>query len=282
MRGQGSPIRAVRVLRFRDGKGSQARDALAVEEPLEVRVAWREEGRRRSEPFSVTMRTPGDDFELVAGLLLGEGVVRSAAELQEITYCRSGEGTQDYNVVEARLASGVTFDAERMRRNLYATSSCGICGRASLEGAELLGCGPVGGDDVRVSPETLLRLPDVLYEDQGTFHRTGGLHAAGLFPLAGEGKELREDVGRHNAVDKVLGHALLQGRVPAADRILVVSGRLSFEIVQKAVMAGVPVLVAVGAPSSLAVELAERSRQTLVGFVRQGGFNVYSAPERIG
>jgi len=271
---------ALRVTRRRGGERSRARDVVAVEEPLEIRVAWREPGgERRVEPLAVTMRTPGDDFELVAGFLTGEGVVAGADDLTELTYCR-GDETQEYNVVEARLAPGVSFDVERLRRNVYTTSSCGVCGKASLEAVDTIACAPLGAGPV-VPSDLVPELPDRLLEAQGVFERTGGLHAAGLFSADGTRHVVREDVGRHNAVDKVVGHELLGRALPASDRILVVSGRASFELVQKAVIAGIPMLVAVGAPSSLAVDLARRFGQTLVGFARGGGFNVYSGEERI-
>jgi FdhD protein len=253
---------------------------LAVEEPLEIRVSWTSSsGERRVEPLAITMRTPGQDFDLVAGFLYGEGVVTHADELSELTYCR-GDETQEYNVVEARLRPGVSFDLERTRRNFYATSSCGICGKASLEAVTALGC-QVLEKGLVIDGALLPELPDRLLERQETFARTGGLHAAGLFAPDGENVSVREDVGRHNAVDKTLGDAFLQRALPASDRVLVVSGRASFELVQKAVMAGVPMLVAVGAPSSLAVDLAREFGQTLVGFARDGGFNVYSGAERV-
>jgi FdhD protein len=247
---------------------------------MEIRVSWISEGARRVEPLAVTMRTPGNDFELAAGFLHGEGIVESADQLSELTYC-TGPEEQEYNVVEARLASGIEFDPESVRRNFYASSSCGVCGKASLDSVEAHGCAVLPPGD-SIPPSLVVELPDLLRREQGVFSRTGGLHAAGLFDLAGGSRGVFEDVGRHNAVDKVLGHALLGRALPASDRALVVSGRASFEVVQKAVAAGVPILVAVGAPSSLAVDLAVRFGQTLVGFARDGGFNVYSAPERIG
>ena len=256
------------------------RDALAVEEPLEIRIAWTSEsGTRVVEPLAVTMRTPGDDFELVAGFLHGEGVVSGAADLAELTYCR-GDEAQEYNIVEASLAPGLSFDLERVRRNFYTTSSCGVCGKASLEAVEAHGCSGVPDGPV-VEGELLTELPDRLLEAQGVFERTGGLHAAGLFSMSGDRSGVKEDVGRHNAVDKVIGQAFLERALPASEAILVVSGRASFELVQKAVMARVPILVAVGAPSSLAVDLARRFNQTLVGFARNGGFNIYCGQERV-
>jgi len=279
--GRGGATRPVRVVRHRDGASVRARDDVAVEEPLEIRVSWlHPDGRRRAEAVAVTMRTPGDDFELVAGFLYGEGMVAGPGALHELTYCRTGQERQQYNVVEARLRDGVPFDPDRLRRNFYTSSSCGVCGKASLEAVEVQGC-RVLDDGFRVAALLLGTLPDLLREGQGGFERTGGLHAAGLFDALGSCGVCREDVGRHNAVDKALGHLFLDRALPATDRILVVSGRASFEIVQKAAMAGVPVVVAVGAPSSLSVELAERFHVTLVGFARGGGFNVYAAPERL-
>jgi len=267
--------------RYRDASSKRVRDAVAVEEPLEIRVSWSEpDGDVSTEALAVTMRTPGDDFDLVAGFLHGEGVARRPEHLLEMSYCR-GEQEQRYNVVEARLRPGVTFDSERVRRSFYTTSSCGVCGKASIEAVEAHGCEVLPDAGLRVSPGLLGRLPSLLEEGQGAFRRTGGLHAAALFDTGGRCRVVREDVGRHNAVDKTLGQAFLRRALPALERILVVSGRASFEIVQKSVVAGVPVLVAVGAPSSLAVELAARFHQTLVGFARDGGFNVYAAPERI-
>jgi len=279
MIGKASPTRMVRVTRHRGGQIQREKDSLSVEEPLEIRVAWGDLETRTVEALAVTMRTPGEDFELVAGFLLGEGIVNSVDELEELTYCR-GQETQEYNVVEARLRPGVRFDLERLRRNVFTSSSCGVCGKTSLEAVAFSGCTNLE-DELRVEGTLLPGLPDTLLEGQGVFAQTGGLHAAGLFGADGELYALREDVGRHNAVDKVLGRTLLDGKLPADDRILVVSGRASFEIVQKALMARVPVLVAVGAPSSLAVDLSEKFGQTLVGFARGNGFNVYCGNARL-
>ncbi|MDG2238964.1 MAG: formate dehydrogenase accessory sulfurtransferase FdhD [Longimicrobiales bacterium] len=279
MIGQGSPTKTMRVAQYRDGAMRRRKDTLAVEEPLEIRVAWKDGGKKRVEAIAVTMRTPGHDFDLVAGFLHGEGIVSQAGDLTELTYCR-GDEQQQYNIVEARLTPGVEFDLERLRRNVFTSSSCGVCGKASLEAVEAVGCALLT-DSFRISGELIPQLPDFLMEGQGVFARTGGLHAAGLFDTNGKAGALREDVGRHNAVDKVLGHTVLQKGMPVSDRVLVVSGRSSFEIVQKAVMARVPMIVAVGAPSSLAVDLATRFGQTLIGFARGGGFNVYTGSERV-
>lgn len=244
-----------------------------------MRISWLHGGERQIEPLAVTMRTPGHDFELVAGFLHGEGVIESAEAVQELSYC-TGPEEQEYNVVEAKLSVGHTFDPESVRRNFYATSSCGVCGKASLEAVEARGCS-VLPEGPEMAADLVPILPDRLREEQGVFDRTGGLHAAGLFGMDGLSRVVREDVGRHNAVDKVIGHHVLGRSLPASDAALVVSGRASFEVVQKAVAAGIPILVAVGAPSSLAVDLATRFGQTLIGFARGGGFNVYSGRERI-
>jgi FdhD protein len=273
-------VRAVTITKRKGSDVSRARDALAVEEPLEIRLAWRDaDGAKRVEPLTVTMRTPGDDFDLVAGFLHAEGVIGRPADLLEMTYCRGGE-EQEYNVIEARLGPGIVPDMRPLERSFYATSACGVCGKASLESVEARGCQLLGAGP-RVRAALLPELPDRLREAQAVFARTGGLHAAGLFTVEGDAVHVREDVGRHNAVDKTLGRAFLDRLLPASEHILVVSGRASFELVQKAVAAGVPVLVAVGAPSTLAVDLAARFRQTLVGFARHGGCNVYTGEERV-
>ena len=263
MIGSRSGARTVRMHRYREGEANRTRDALAVEEPMEIRISWLDGTARRVEPLAVTMRTPGHDFELAAGFLHGEGVIQSAADLLELTYC-TGPEEQEYNVVEARLAPGRSFDPESVRRNFYATSSCGVCGKASLDAVGAQGCTvlPMG---TTLSPERVVALPDRLREEQGVFARTGGLHAAGVFGPDGAARIVLEDVGRHNAVDKVVGHALLHRWLPLADSTLVVSGRASFEVVQKAVAAGIPILVAVGR----AVEPGRRSRRALPADARR-------------
>jgi FdhD protein len=262
------------VVAYRGGVRSERPDVLAAEEPLEIRVAGPDGSTVQ---VAVTMRTPGGDFELAAGFLFTEGLA-AADEVQRVAYCDDVEdASQRFNVVTVTL--GRPFDPERLRRNFYATSSCGVCGKAALDDVEVR-CGPVA-EGPAVGVTVLLGLPDALRRGQRVFDSTGGLHAAGLFTVEGELVTVREDVGRHNAVDKVIGEQLLAGGLPLAERILQVSGRLSFELVQKAAVAGVPLLSAVGAPSSLAVEAAERLGVTLVGFVRDGGLNVYTHPERL-
>ena len=246
-----------------------------------MRLSWSEDGRTSGRTRSPSRcARPGDDFDLVAGFLHGEGVVTRREQLAEITYCR-GVGEPGVQRRRGEAGARASFpDLERLKRNFYTTSSCGVCGKASLEAVEAQGCEPLPPGP-RLDSGLLPELPDRLREAQAVFERTGGLHAAGLFGASGEPWIVREDVGRHNAVDKVLGRALLDGRLPAHDSVLVVSGRASFELVQKALVAGVPAMVAVGAPSSLAVDLARRFGQTLVGFARDGGFNVYCGEGRL-
>lgn len=267
-------VTPVRVIAVDDGVRSERPDTLATEEPLEIRVAAPD---GTTQQVAVTMRTPGGDFELAVGFLFTEGLI-GADDVQRVAYCDDLEDEdQRYNVATVTIARA--FDAEKLRRNFYATSSCGVCGKAALDDIEVR-CEPVAPGP-EVSVEVLGSLPDKLREAQKVFERTGGLHAAGLFTPDGRLVTVREDVGRHNAVDKVIGERLLQGGLLLNDHVLQVSGRASFEIVQKAAVAGVPLLSAVSAPSSLAVEAAERFGMTLVGFVRDGRLNIYSHPERV-
>ncbi|MFJ6407063.1 formate dehydrogenase accessory sulfurtransferase FdhD [Streptomyces hydrogenans] len=264
-----------RVLRIREGVPTHRPDTLAAEEPMEIRVGGR--------PLTVTMRTPGDDFDLAAGFLVSEGVVHAAEDVAGIRYCAGATagGGNTYNVVDVGLAAGVAAPDASLERNFYTTSSCGLCGKASLDAVRTTAAWSVAEDPLRVGPALLTGLPDKLRAAQRVFDTTGGLHAAGLFGADGELMVLREDVGRHNAVDKVVGHALREGLLPLRGTVLMVSGRASFELVQKAVMAGIPMLAAVSAPSSLAVDLAVESGLTLVGFLRGESMNVYSGAERL-
>ena len=256
------------------------RDALAVEEPLEIRLAYGPDERRISQSLSITMRTPGDDFELAVGFLLSEGVIRSRADLRAVP--ESQESVAGENLVRVSLAPHVVFDPQRFQRHFYTTSSCGLCGKASLEALAAQKWEPVGGQALRLQPAWIGQLPAALRRAQRVFDATGGLHASALFPVHGELELLREDVGRHNALDKVLGRCLLDARLPASERVLVVSGRSSLELLQKAVAAGIPVVVGIGAPSSLAVECAAAFGVTLVGFASERRFNCYAHPQRIG
>ncbi len=254
-------------------------ETLAVEEPLEIRV--------NGAPITVTMRTPGNDVDLAQGFLLTEGMVGSREDIVSVRYCRgatedsSGYSQNTYNVLDVTLAPGVPAPEVDPTRNFYTTSSCGVCGKASLDAVRLSSKHSPGDDPSVVSAETLSELPDKLRDAQKVFAATGGLHGAALFTSDGDALVVREDIGRHNAVDKVIGWALEQGRIPLPGTVLLVSGRASFELTQKAVMSGVPVLAAVSAPSSLAVDLAAQSGLTLVAFLRGESMNVYSRPDRV-
>ena len=269
-----------------DGVARRTRaDALATEEPLEIRVVRADDLRGgpvrdgAATRVAVTMRTPGADFELAAGFLFAEGIVGAPEEVLAIRYCTEGE--QHFNVVNVVLAPGAAWEpASLAARAFPMTSACGVCGKASIEDALGPACARIESA-LTVSPETLLALPDRLRAAQAVFERTGGLHAAALFTADGELVRLREDVGRHNALDKLVGAALLAGELPLSDGVVLVSGRLSFELAQKGARAGVPVLAGVSAPSSLAVELAESVGMTLAGFVRGSRFNVYTGGTRI-
>jgi FdhD protein len=265
-----------RVLRYTDGGQAERADTLVAEEPLELRVGGR--------PVSVTMRTPGDDFDLVAGFLVTEGIIGSAEQLVAMRYCAGTDqdGANTYNVIDAALAPGTVLPELAVNRNFYTTSSCGLCGKASIDAIRTIARYDVSADPLRLTPAVLAKLPETLRAAQRVFSRTGGLHAAGLFTADGELLVLREDVGRHNAVDKVVGWAVRDGRVPLRGCVLLVSGRASFELTQKALMAGIPALAAVSAPSSLAVELAEEAGMSLVGFLRGTSMNVYTGGHRIG
>ncbi|MCX5072518.1 formate dehydrogenase accessory sulfurtransferase FdhD [Streptomyces sp. NBC_00513] len=265
-----------RVVRIRGGVAGARPDTLVAEEPLEIRL--------NGKPLAITMRTPGDDFALAVGFLVSEGVLAHASDVQAVTYCEgaTADGSNTYNVVNVQLAAGVPVPDITLERNVYTTSSCGLCGKASLDAVRTASRFPgIGADPVRVSAELLSLLPDRLRAAQKVFDRTGGLHAAGLFSAEGELIDLREDVGRHNAVDKIVGRALQAGRLPLSGSVLLVSGRASFELAQKAVMAGIPVLAAVSAPSSLAVDLAVETGLTLVGFLRGPDMNIYAGEQRV-
>ncbi|MDH2415313.1 formate dehydrogenase accessory sulfurtransferase FdhD [Nocardioides sp. CER19] len=272
--------RAVRrkVTRLEVGGAPRVReDKLAAEEPLEIRLGGRS--------LAVTMRTPGHDIELAAGFLVSEGVVAQREDISTARYCAGAtdEGVNTYNVLDVQLAPGVTVPEFGLERSVYTSSSCGVCGKASIDAVRTRSSYDVAGDPLVVDPELLAALPDRLRAAQEVFEQTGGLHAAGLFDgRTGELLVAREDVGRHNAVDKVVGWALEHEKLPLRGTVLMVSGRASFELTQKASMAGIPVLAAVSAPSSLAVELAEEAGLTVVGFLRGTSMVVYSRPERVG
>ncbi|GAB3257227.1 formate dehydrogenase accessory sulfurtransferase FdhD [Arthrobacter pigmenti] len=272
----GRVTQRVKVTKFTVGGPARARvDTAAAEEPLEIRVA--------GTPFSVTMRTPGDDFDLVAGFLVSESIISSNEDLATMRYCagEDEDGRQTFNVIEAQLAPGVAPPDTDLARHVYTSSSCGICGTASIDAVRRTSRFQIEADPLRIDLQVLAGLPDDLRKRQKVFERTGGVHAAALFTATGELLCLREDVGRHNAVDKLIGWALREGRLPLSETVLQVSGRASFELVQKAYLAGIPALAAVSAPSSLAIELAGSVGMTLVGFSRGASLNAYTRAERI-
>ena len=276
-RRRGSKSR-VRVRVVEEGRIRVRPDTLATEEPMEIRLI---SGDVR-QTVAITMRTPGADFELAAGFLYGEGIVRSPEDILKISYCVDADldAEQQYNIVNVKLRGSRDYDPKSLERHFYTTSACGVCGKASLEQLELRGC-PMILPGPKIAAEVIYSLPEKLRKAQGLFEATGGLHAAALFDARGNLVALKEDVGRHNATDKLVGWALLEGRLPLSDHIVMVSGRSSFEILQKCLAAEVPVVCAISAPSSLAVDVARRFGMTLVGFLRGKRFNVYTGHERI-
>lgn len=248
---------------------------------MELRLGYMWRGKRASQSVSITMRTPGHDFELATGFLLTEGMIQSAEQVQAVDFC--GEPTPEglFNVVRVDLHDEVEVDLGRLKRHFYTSSSCGVCGKASLEALAMTKTPELLASTPALSATTLMTLPGALRQAQDTFAMTGGLHACGLFDARGQLLLAREDVGRHNALDKLIGASLMAGALPLHDRVLVLSGRASFELVQKAIMAGISFIAAVGAPSSLAVSLAQRYDITLVGFLSAARFNIYHAPHRV-
>ena len=255
-------------------------DRLATEEPMELREGVRSGGDWKLQSVAVTMRTPGNDFELAAGFAFTEGIITGREDVDSIAYCTDPGEPQNYNIVNVYLSGTPKFDIDKLSRHVYTSSSCGVCGKGSIELVRTA-CPnkPVG--DFRLTARVLSTLPSTLAEGQALFSKTGGIHATALFKPDGELLLVREDVGRHNAMDKVIGALIMQGRIPASDTLAFVSGRSSFELVQKASMAGIPALVSVGAPSSLAVDLAIELGMTLLGFFRGSRFNVYSGSQRV-
>jgi FdhD protein len=288
------PVLRTTVEKVTERTARQVLDYLAIEEPLEIQLTYGAPGSRQLRSISVTMRTPGNDFDLAAGFLMTEGVVRDANDIEQITY--GGEPSKENklssqgmdslktgskpNIVRVDLAPDVAVNLGSLQRNFYTTSSCGICGKASLLALRTV-CPPRTPNRFRIDAQILYRLPERLRAFQGVFDRTGGLHGAGLFDTAGNLLALREDVGRHNAVDKLIGSEFLADRTPLRDRLLFLSGRASFELLQKALMGGFPLVAAVGAPSSLAVQVAKEFDITLIGFLREGHFNIYHGSERV-
>ena len=265
---------AIKVEKMRGNLRETLEDRVAVEEPLEIRLGYDVDDQRQTSSVSITMRTPGHDEDLAVGFLVSESIIRSPDDVAIIKPCRGD------NTIRVELEAGISVDLDRLERHFYTTSSCGVCGKASLDALRVQGLEALA-DDTRFPRDSLVQVPERLREAQATFDETGGLHAAAAFDPYGELLIVREDVGRHNAVDKVIGALFADGRLPASQLGLMVSGRASFELMQKTLVAGMPLLAAVSAPSSLAVELAREFNVTLVGFLRGDTFNIYAGEERI-
>ena len=257
-------------------------DQVALEEPLEIRLGYTTPEGRTASSISITMRTPGNDAELAIGFLYSESIVQNSGDIMKVEHCGpAAPDTGNHNIVRVDLATNVDVDLGRLQRHFYTTSSCGVCGKSSLDALRITGVEPLADGQIRFGKEILIAMPDALRARQQAFEYTGGLHAAAAFDSQGEIIVVHEDVGRHNAVDKVVGTLLAQNLLPASELGLMVSGRASFELMQKTLVAGIPLLAAVSAPSSLAVQLANEFNVSLVGFLRGDTFNIYSGGERI-
>ncbi len=273
------------ILKIENTHTRRAGDRLAIEEPLDIQVGYATCDGRQTNTVSITMRSPGHDFELAAGFLFTEGVITSCADIDTIRHCgRAPEGSTAQNTVRVDLRGAVTFDPKSLERHFYTTSSCGICGKTSMEAVRTRlpwSLKEPRNGSSRINRDTLFALPETMRSQQAGFAETGGVHGAGLFTADGAATYIREDVGRHNAVDKVIGAALMENRLPLDDHVLLLSGRAGFELVQKAAMAGIPIVAAVGAPTNLAVRFAQETNMTLIGFLRDRRCNIYSGEARV-
>jgi len=273
-------VKTIQIKKVNDKEATEQPDLLAVEEPLEIRVGYGEQSNRQQIKIAVTMRTPGMDIELAVGFLFTEGIIRSTEDIESVKHCEDVGRDEKGNVIRVELKSHVQLKLKSLERNFYTTSSCGICGKTSIDSIKTELCYSIDGDQV-MNAEVIKSLTATVNKSQVVFKHTGGIHASALFNLEGDMITLCEDVGRHNALDKLIGKELLNNHLPLSNNALWVSGRASFELVQKAAMAGLGIMVAVGAPSSLAVQLAEETGICLVGFSRNNSFNIYSQHNRI-
>jgi FdhD protein len=273
-------VAPLQVKKYERNQINESPDLVAVEEPLEIRVGYGPEHKRKEIQLAVTMRTPGHDLELVTGFLFTEGIIQGVKDVLSIRHCVQVKEEEAGNVVRAELSPTLEIDEKQWSRHFYVSSSCGVCGKSSMEAVKTIAC-PILNSNLQVAAEIIHQLPVKLREMQTVFEHTGGLHAAALFSPEGNLLLMREDVGRHNAMDKLVGAALTAGSLPLENYLVLLSGRTSFELVQKALMAGIPLLAAVGAPSSLAVDLAKEFDLTLLGFVRDHRFNIYTGADRI-
>lgn len=275
-------VNAIEIIRVEGEQQTSTPDLLAVEEPLEIRLSFGPATDRQQKSISVTMRTPGNDHELTLGFLFTEGVISSYDQVKEIRHCIDVKSDEERgNVMLVYLHPSAEFDHKKLDRHFYTSSSCGVCGKASIDAIHAQNCPVFTAITPKIAPNLIHQLPATARAEQAVFKRTGGLHAATIFNSKGEMMVMREDIGRHNALDKVIGAMLAAGKAPLSDSIVLVSGRAGFELIQKAVVAGIPVLCSVGAPSSLAAKLAKEYNLTLCGFVRDGRFNIYSGSDRI-
>lgn len=274
-------VAPVILQKVRENKPVETHDLLAVEEPLEIRIGYGPETARLQKSLVVTMRTPGHDFELALGFLFAEGVIQDREQVLSVGYCQDAGRQEKHNLVRVELAPGLHLDLQRLQRNFYSTSSCGVCGKTAIDAVRKAECPSLFTNDFQVPRQLIPTLSARMLGKQAVFACTGGLHAAGLFDGVGNLLLMREDVGRHNALDKLIGAAWYDGEPVLGNSLALMSGRIGFELVQKCLKAGIPILAAVGAPSSLAVELARNAGMTLLGFVREGSFNVYTGAERL-
>lgn len=274
-------VKPIQIQKISLDTAAQMQDLLAVEEPLEIRIGYGPENDRQQQALAVTMRTPGHDEELAMGFLFTEGIITSKNDILSIKYCVDTGKQLTENVLRVELQPEVTFDPIKLQRNFYTTSSCGVCGKASIEALQVQACAVSIQSDKEWASTLIRALPGRLRAAQAVFKHTGGLHASALFSPSGELLILREDIGRHNALDKLIGAAMERDLLPLDDHLVLLSGRIGFELVQKSVMASVPMLVAIGAPSSLAASVAEEFGITLIGFLKQDRFNVYAHPQRV-
>ena len=275
-------VKEITLYKWSAGSIRPQKDVVAVEEPMEIKLAYGTTGQRKRESIAITMRTPGQDFDLALGFLYSEGIISDNNDVIQLRYiARQLEESAQENVLLVELNPSCTFDLDRLNRHFYTTSSCGVCGKASIELVDIPATHILNRHLPKLDPNTLPQLPAKLLAAQDAFSKTGGLHAAGLFDLSGKLYLLREDIGRHNALDKLIGAAFQQKILPLKEFILMLSGRISFELVQKALMAGIPIVAAVGAPSSLALELADENNMTLIGFLKNQQFNLYCGNGRM-
>lgn len=271
---------SINIKQVNQNNFSSKEDLLAVEEPLEIQMRWHKDGQSHQKSISITMRTPGHDQDLAIGFLLTEGIIQDMDQIASVGRPAFPVTTEE-NRILVELRADIAIDISKLERHFYTSSSCGVCGKASIDAIYATGIQPLETEHFKVNHQVIHQLPDLLRQQQAVFDDTGGLHAAALFSADGKLELLREDVGRHNAVDKLIGAAFQQNKLPLSDSLILVSGRASFELIQKALMAGIPLLAAVGAPSSLAVQLAEESGMTVLGFVRSERYNIYCHPQRV-